>query len=211
MATPISTSKNGSTLLRADGTNKTSTAISPNILIYVGNNPVGAIQSISVTESREIKEVYELGFDGAIDSVPVGPLKVTGDIKRIRYDRMRLTEALGRAYIHPHAQRFPFDVHIIDTWNGDGDDAIVTVIKNVWLKGSSYSYSVGTWIIEDTSQYVAETIYTVLKGGPAAQGGETGRPLALQSPTSDIERQTDTGMRRGSMDSPGLLKAFLPF
>jgi len=54
----------------------------------------------------------------------------------------------------------------------------------------------------------AETIYTTLANGPAAgSGGERGMPIAIDS----IEQNTDSGDRRGSMDAPGLLKAFLPF
>lgn len=207
----ITRSKTGSTLLRSDGSNKTSTAISPQILIYVGASPVGAIKSISVTEQRTVASITELGTDGVIDSVPTSKTAISGNCTRIRFDRMRMFEAFGRSYIHLQSQRYPFDIQIVDTWNGDGDNALVTVLKNVWFNNLSYTYSDDNWIISDQAGWVAETIFTTLKGGPAAAGGEISLPLAVNSPTSDIERNADVGALRGSMDTPGILKSFLPF
>jgi hypothetical protein len=209
----------GSTLDAGGGVNKTSTAISTNILIVVGPTPVGAVQSLQITENREIRMIDEVGTDGHIDSVPVRSTNVTGTCTRIRFDRLRIAEAFGRSYLHVKSQRFPFDIVIIDNWNGnplnaaDNSAAIITTIKNVWIGEIGYSYQANDWIITDTMQWQAETISSTLGQGatPAAQGGERNIPIALASPTSDIEQAADTGARRGALDSPGILKAFLPF
>lgn len=208
----------GSTLT-ADGVNKTSTAISPNILITVGPTPVGAVQRMTINERRAIKMIDEVGTDGHIDSVPNQSTNITGSCERIRFDRMRIAEAFGRSFLHAKSQRFPFDIVIIDNWNGnplnpgDNSAAIITTINNVWISEISYGYNAGDWIITDTMNWEAETIYTTLGTGKAsaAQGGENNIPLALSSPTSDIEISADTGGRRGALDASGLLRAFLPF
>lgn len=208
----------GSTLDN-NGVNKTSTAISTNILITVGPTPVGAVQRLQITERRAIKMIDEVGTDGHIDSVPHQSTEISGSCERIRFDRMRIAEAFGRSYLHAKSQRFPFDIVIIDNWNGnalnpgDNSAAIITTIKNVWIAEISYGYQASDWIITDSMNWVAETISSTLGASkkPGAQGGERSIPLSLSSPTSDIEQKADTGTFRGALDQPGLLKSFLPF
>lgn len=197
----------GSTLNGPNGTNKTSTALSTNIIIKVGPNTVGAIQTISIDEKRDIEMIDEVGTDGSIDSAPKSSTKISGSCDRIRFDRMRIAEAFSRGFVHVHAQRIPFDIVVIDNWNGDANNALFTTIKNVWISGISYSYGAADFIITDKMTWQAETIYTTLANGNAAQGGENGIPLAIDS----IEQQADIGGRRGALDAPGLLKAFLPY
>lgn len=207
----------GSTLDN-NGTNKTSTAISTNILITVGPTPVGAVQRLQIDERRGIRMIDEIGTDGHIDSVPNKSTDITGSCERIRFDRMRVAEAFGRSFIHAKSQRFPFDLVIIDNWNGnalnpsDMSAAIITTIKNVWISGISYGYQASDWIITENMTWEAENIYSTLGAGsaPAAQGGERNIPLSLSSPTSDIERRADTS-RSGSLDSSGILRSFLPY
>lgn len=209
----------GSTL-DSNGVNKTSTAISTNILITVGPNAVGAVQRLTINERRAIKMIDEVGTDGHIDSVPNQSTNITGTCERIRFDRMRIAEAFGRSFLHAKSQRFPFDLVIIDNWNGDalnpGDNsaAIITTIKNVWIGEISYGYQASDWIITDSMNWEAETIYSTLGSGsaPAAQGGDkVNMVLSQNGITTTIEQSSDTGGRRGSLDAPGLLKAFLPF
>jgi hypothetical protein len=201
------------------GNNGTFTSISTNILITVGPNPVGAVQTLTINEARPIKMIDEVGTDGHIDSVPYQSTNVTGTCDRVRYDRMRISEAFSRGFIHAKSQRFPFNIVIIDTTNGnalnqaDTSQDIITTIQNVWIKEISYTYQANDWVIIDKMQWEAETIYSHLGGGsaPAAQGGVRGMSLALLSPTSDIERAADVGVLRGSLDIPGLAAALLPF
>ncbi len=207
----VATNTNTGSTLSNGSLNKTSTGLSTNIIIKVGPTPVGAVQSLDVKENRPIKMVSEVGTDGHIDSVPNQSTDISGNCTRIRYDRMRMTEAFGRAYLHVKSQRYPFDIIIIDRWNGDDESALITTIKNVWFENVSYTYGVSDYILQETASWKAEDIYTTLANGPAATGGENSIPLAIQAPTSDIERDTDVGGRRGSLDAPGILRAALPF
>lgn len=201
----------GSVLTTASGANTTQTAISTNIIISVGPNTIGAVQELSIDENRAIKQIDEVGTDGHIDSVPNQSTNIAGTCNRIRFNKMRIAEAFSRSFVHAHSQRFPFDIVIIDQWNGSGNNALITTIRNVWIKSISYRYSSSDWVITDNMSWEAETIYTTLANGPSATGGVQNIPLAILSPTSDIEQAADTGGRRGSLDAPGLLSAFLPY
>jgi len=194
-----------------DGRNKTSTSLSTNILVLVNDTPVGALQELSVNEARSVTMIQEVGTDGFIDSVPTSSTKISGSCKRIRYDALRITEAMGRSFLHLASQAYPFDFVIIDR-NRRGGNKISTVIKNVWLTSLQYAYSQGEWIITDNVQWEAETIYSTLvgTGNSAATGGDLG--IKSSGPfnaefTNDIERAVDSGKsgRRGSLDSGGLL------
>ena len=196
----------GSTLSWGSEANKTSTAISTNILIMVGKTPVGAIQSLDVSETRGIKFINEVGTDGQIDSVPNTSTTITGSCDRVRFDRMRIAEAFGRGFIHVSSQAYPFDIVIIDRQKADKANQISTIIKNVWIKSIAYTYNATDWVITDKMSWEAETIYSILNSGsglPVAQGGERGIPYNKL----DVERLADTGAlgRRGSLDASGLI------
>lgn len=190
--------KTGSTLTGEGGTNVTSTALSTNILIKVGTIAVGAIQSISVTEQRSITPISELGTDGIIDSAPQSATKISGNCKRIRFDKKRIAQAFGRDFIHAHSQRKPFDIQIIDTWLGSGQGAqVITTIKNVWINNINYTYSSNDYIISEDMGWQAETIYSLLSG--------TDKSLA-ESQSSNFDKMevgSDKGTYRGSMTTIG--------
>lgn len=202
----------GSTLQLASGVNSTSTAISTNILIAVRNpttglsTPVGAVQTMAITEARTIAMIDEIGTDGHIDSVPKQSTKITGDCTRIRFDKLRIAEAFNRSFMHVSAQAYPFDIIILDKQKFATGSQVSTVIKNVWINKISYTYKVEDWVISDQMSWEAETIYSTVNNGPAAQGGQIGlKPFGMG--TNWIERQTDSGAggRRGSLDAPGLI------
>lgn len=199
------TPNTGSIIEGPNGRDRTGTGISTNIIIKVGATPVGAIQSLQVREQRNIQMVDEVGTDGHIDSVPIKSTDISGECRRTRFDRLRVTEAFGRGYLHVHAQRIPFDIDIYDSWNGDGNNAIITTIKNVWIQSISYQYQADNWIIIDDMSWVAEAISSTINGGNAATGGERGANI-LQ--INSIERQADKGQRRGALDAPGLISDF---
>lgn len=195
-----------STLSYGSGTNKTSTAISTNILILVGNTPVGAVQKLQINEKRQVKMIDEVGTDGHVDSVPQSSSNFSGSCDRVRFDRLRVAEAFGRGFTHVQSQAYPFDIVIIDKQKADSGNQISTVIKNVWITSISYSYNADNWVITDSMDWEAETIYSILTSGsgvPVAQGGERGIPYN----NLEIERLTDTGFngRRGSLDAAGLI------
>lgn len=215
-----------STLFLDNGINKTSTAISTNIIVMVGTTAVGAIQSMAISEKRGIKMIDEVGTDGHIDSVPNVSTNITGTCQRVRFDRLRVAEAFSRGFVHAQSQVYPFDIVIIDRQKRDQGSQISTIIKNVWISGIDYTYQVSDWVITDTMTWEAETIYSHLSSGgnkPVAQGGERGvthlgagnggtgniiSGLDHQGQViTNIEQLVDTGAggRRGSLDAAGLI------
>lgn len=201
------TPQTGSTLTGPGGHDNTRTSISTNIVIKVGAVAVGAIQTIDFTEQRTITMIDEVGYDGHIDSVPTKSTDISGTCKRIRYDRMRIMESFGRDFLHVDSQRIPFDIDIYDNWNGDSSNAVVSTLKNVWIERITYGYHVDNWLVFDDMSFKAESMFSTLNGGPAAQGGVRG-PSILSVDPQGIESLTDTGAYRGSLSAPNLISDF---
>jgi len=187
--------------------NRTGIGLATMILIKVGNEPVGAVQSLQINENRSIQMIDEVGTDGHIDSAPNQSTNITGSCERIRFDRLRITEAFSRGFLHVKSQRIPFDIEIIDQFNGEvgSGSEVITLIENVWIESISYNIQAGNWIISDNMSWQAETISSRIGDGeqPAAQGGERAIPLQYDP----YELAADVGKRRGSMDAPGLITA----
>lgn len=204
----------GSTITLPGGTNVTSTAISTNILITVrdptapgGYVPVGAIQTMHITESRSIKMIDEVGTDGHVDSVPNQSTNIKGNCSRVRFDKLRVAEAFDRGFMHVDSQVYPFDIIIYDKQKFSVGSQVSTVIKNVWISSIEYTYQVSDWVITDNMSWEAEAIFSTVNGGPAAIGGQLNlQPFGINNP-SWIERQADSGAngRRGSLDAAGLI------
>jgi hypothetical protein len=112
--------------------------ISTTIIVRVGDKVVGAIQSLSITEKKELD----------------GKTSVTAKISRVRFDKMRISEAFSRGFLHVKSQMQPFDIEIIDNLK------VTTVLKNVWITSLDYTYSANDWIIIDYMEVEAETIYS---------------------------------------------------
>lgn len=203
----------GSTLTLPSGKNKTSTGLSTHIVIMVNGQVVGAIQSLQITEQRPVKQIVEVGSDGSIDSTPSASTIFTGTCTRVRYDRLRLSEAFGRAWIHVASQAYPFDIVILDKQKRDNGSQISTVIKNVWFTNLQWSVTSTEWVVSETAQFVAERVYSTLNNGstPVAQGGEIGikhtPSISGGNGTINIEQLADTGSggRGGSLDFGGLI------
>lgn len=210
-----------STLSTPNGTNKTSTAISTNIVILVNNTAVGAVQSMQISERRNVKMIDEVGTDGHIDSVPNASSNYTGTCQRIRFDRLRIAEAFSRGFIHVGSQVYPFDIVILDKQKRDQGSQISTIIKNVWITGIDYTYTSQDFTITDNMTWEAETMFSILNNGssqPVAVGGERGVTHMGSGPNGtvninsgdgvvNIEQLVDTGTngRRGSLDAAGLI------
>lgn len=92
-----------------------SSGLSTQITIKVGATTVGAIQSLTVSQNRDVAMHEEIGTDGIVDSHPKNAAKVDLQVERIVFDQMRLTEAFSRGFINLQAQRISFDIQIIDT------------------------------------------------------------------------------------------------
>lgn len=190
------------------GKSATKTSLSTMIIIKVGDNAVGAIQKLSIDEKRDVKMIDEVGTDGHIDSAPTKSSDVSGSCERIRFDRMRVSEAFSRGFLHVKSQRVPFDIQIIDTMGGteDSGSAIVTIIQNVWIVSISYGYDANNWIISDNMQWQAETIYSYISA-PNTSAAQQGLRTLTNVPWDVYEVAADVGMRRGAMDSPDLINA----
>lgn len=199
-----------STLDWTSGVNKTSTAVSTNIIITVNDIAVGAVQSLQVREERGIKPIDEVGTDGHIDSVPNTSTNISGSCSRIRFDRLRVAEAFSRSFIHVASQIYPFDIVILDKQKQSNAEWVSTVIKNVWIQSIEYTYSASDWIITDNMTWMAESIFSTISGGNnVAQGGERQivNPAVWNTTAGIIERAVDRGAdgRRGSLDAGGLI------
>jgi hypothetical protein len=193
----------GSTLYQDNGySNKTSTALSTNIIIQVGNTPVGAVQGLTVNENRPLRQISEVGTDGSVDSVPSGSSTFTVNATRIRFDKLRIAQAFSRGFVHVQSQRYPFDILIIDNQSQDPSNQIITTLKNCWIQSISYAYSSDNWIISETMNCQVETIFSVMNGGPV---GNIIVPRAVNPYVDAIEQGTDVGNRRGSLDAQGLI------
>lgn len=186
--------------------NRIGTALSTNIIISVNNTPIGAVQSININETRQIRMIDEIGTDGHIDSAPNGSTKIGGGCTRIRFDRLHITEAFSRGFVHLAAQRYPFDIDIIDTWKGDGQNSIVTTLRNVWISSITTQYQTSDFVISDQMAFECESIESKFTGtsNNTSDGGTRGIPFFIDA----IERSADRGGRRGSMDAPGLISTF---
>ena len=204
----------GSSIIGIQGENKTFTSVSTNIVIKVGDTPVGAVRQLSVNEERTITMIDEVGTDGHIDSVPSRSTNITGSCERVRFDNLRILPALSRGYVHIHSQRIPFDIDIIDTFAGpDASQHITTTIKNVWARRSTVSYQAENFVIMETMDWEAEAIYSFLgtpsnNAVPGAAGGRDVEVRDLSSPGAVFELEADRGLRRGALNGFGLLQDF---
>jgi hypothetical protein len=203
-------------ILENAGRNTTRTGVSTNIIIQVQGNPIGAVQDISIDESRAIATIDEVGTDGHIDSVPQKSTDITGSCKRTRFDNLRLPAAFSRGYVHAAAQRIPFDIHILDIFAAeevegeDGffndDDVLITVIKNVWISKLGVTYSSGDFVITENMNFTAERIYSYV-GNEENNAVNAAEARYLEGITRDaFEQQADRGARRGALDAAGLIR-----
>ena len=185
--------------------NQTRTSLSTMIVIKVNDQAVGAVQNLNITEARDIRMIDEVGTDGHIDSAPIKSTDISGDCRRIRFDRMRIAEAFDRGFLHVKAQRVPFDIQVIDMM---GAVPIMTIISNVWIKQISYGYTQNDWIITDDMQWVAESISTFLAGSQGQSAAQAGGGRSLVTVPWDVyEVAADVGVRLGAMDAAGLYNA----
>jgi hypothetical protein len=177
-----------------------STGLSTQILIKVENETVGAIQSISISQSRSLERVKEVGLDGILEIVPKSPTEFDATIKRIVFDGLRLTEAFKRGFINIKSQLLPFDIQIIDRTNGDGEGAIVHTLENCWFTSYTPSYSSDNFIMQEDAKILIEDIRTNL--GNSQSTAVTGGARGIQPQTDTFGRETATDAGSGG-SSPG--------
>lgn len=201
-------------ILTDAGRNVTRTGVSTQIIIQVDGNPVGAVKSLSIDESRDIAMIAEVGTDGFIDSVPKSSTKVSGSCKRTRFDNLRVASAFSRGFVHVAAQRIPFDIVILDIFAAEEDDAdgfnnsdavLTTVIKNVWISKIGVTYNADDFVIVEDLNWQAEHIYSYVGQGQSAVPAAEARQIPIID-NDAFERQADLGQRRGALDAAGLIK-----
>lgn len=203
----MSTRNTRSAFTDAQGNNRTGTHLSTNIVIKVDNYIVGAVQSLDITESRNIKMIDEIGTDGHIDSAPTSSTNITGSCERVRFNKQRIAESFGRGYVHAHSQRIPFDIEIHDFFHDvDKSNAIITVLKNVWIKEIRYSYKADNWIISENMSFEAEAIKSILNNNNVVTGVANGQEGTIY--LNQYEQEADRGVYRGALDAAGVLDAF---
>lgn len=112
------------------------------ITVWVDKQIVGAVQSLSITESRRI------------DVPGSSEIKVTAH--RIRFDKTRIAEAFARGFLSKHSQRYPLQFIINDV-------DVITTIQNAWIEDTFMTYNTVDWIIADEIHFVAEAIISKKK------------------------------------------------
>jgi len=211
------TRNTNSALTDVNGNNRTATHLATNIIIKVGNNVVGAVQTLTITEARNIKMIDEVGTDGHIDSAPTASTDISGNCTRVRFDKQRIADAFSRDYVHVSAQRIPFDIEIHDIFQDENvNNAIITTIKNVWIKEISYDYSATDWVISDQTTtnsgapeeqelsvvFIRDSIAKTMR---AAFAGYIG---SAESPTLQGSLQARANGILASFIASGLISAF---
>lgn len=203
-----------STILRGtdDTEGRTSTGLSTQIIIKVNNEPVGALQTLTVAQGRPLKRLAEIGTDGTMEIVPVSQATYVLDVTRVVFDQMRMPEAFSRGFRFIGAQRIPFDIEIFDINNADEQNAAVSAESsgivvhkyvNCWFTSLSTPYQAENYLITETGKIEAETGYISSGGTPPPNL----RSLAAQTDSAGIESAANTGTRRGGVDAAGIINA----
>ncbi len=190
---------------------KTRTGLSTQVLIYVNNEPVGAIQSFQITQNRPTKSVQEVGTDGIIEIVPSGATTYAISVNRVVFDGLSLPEAMSRSWVNIASQRIPFDIVIFDRFLGSEDqEVVVTTLHNCWFKSIGKQFQASDYVIAENASLECEFISSTRNGDAVAetQGQHDSRVIgSRQVDNSGAEQQADTGKTRGAMDFPGIIQA----
>lgn len=125
---------------------------------------VGAVQSMSVTENRNIRKLGEIGTQGFVENLPSGNTVIDINMTRVVFDAYNITRALGRGYKSIGSQRIPFNVYVIDRTHstrigisdiGSGGlggfirPPITQVYHNCWFTSKVSTYNAGAYQITE--------------------------------------------------------------
>lgn len=157
--------------------------------------PIGAIQTLTPTETRPLQRISEVGTDGVIQIAPISATTVDLAVTRMLFDYQRLPAAFQRGFRHIHAARLPFDIRVTDynpyqelgNINAAGEDgvpdSIVTVYVNCWLQNYTYTYAQDNYLITESATIWAESVYDATP--LAANTGESDASEVAQGATPD--------------------------
>lgn len=112
------------------------------ILVYVRDELVGAVQSMTIHETRSTQD---------------GLINVTIETARIRFSPTKITEAFEKGIISSTTQKLPLQL-VIEENNQE-----MTRITNAWIRPpphnpQMYVYSTTDWMIADEIEFEAESI-----------------------------------------------------
>lgn len=211
----------GTTLDANNGSPRTASTLSTQIIIKVGNNPVGALQRLSVTQNRSLQRIQEIGTDGVIEIVPNSATQYELRVERVVFDLLRLPEAFSRGFRFIAAQRVPFDIEVFDISNanenarlGDdpGSDANVVgmTYKNCWFNSYETPFAADNYVITESANIWCETAFVGSGLGQGenipASGGLRG--IEAQVDGGGVEQEVNSGARIGSLSASGLVNSF---
>jgi hypothetical protein len=196
-----------------------SSTLSTQIIIKVGDTAVGALQSLSVTQTRPLERIKEIGTDGVIEIVPNGATEFELSAERIVFDQLRLPEAFSRGFRFINSQRLPFDILVVD-FSNTGSNAglqlnnadltagvegqVSMVYRNCWFTNYTTPYNASGYIITETATIWAETAYV---SSPSSGLATPLRTVTTQTDQAGVEASVNRGGRRGAMDASGLVNA----
>jgi len=180
------------------------TGLSPFILVRVGGEAVGAIQSLTANEQRGVVRVQELGTDGVIELTPNAPAQVSLQVQRLVFDNLRLPPAFKRGFAHIQAQRLPFDVAVYDRTHGSCSNIgnQVIIYRNCYFESYSTTYASNNYQITENATIAAQYVENLLP--ETADSNERG----LQPDMHRIENEANLGIRLGTLDYPDLIDEF---
>lgn len=193
MTTPVYP-QSGSTL-----TPTPAAGLSTQITVKVGRATVGALQELTINQIRQIKRHEEIGTSGIVDSHPTNATQVNLSITRLVFDQLRLPEAFSRGFMNLQAQRFPFDIQVIDRFAGGGELAVVHTYHSCWFTRYTTPYRAENFIVSESAEIWCEDATSMQNGVNVPFGGLRGIPVEVDS----IERNTDLIGRPGRLDSAG--------
>lgn len=184
------------------------TGLSTQIIIKVNDEPVGAIQQLSETQTRGIKRITEVGVDGVIEMVPQSATEVNLQATRVAFDGLSLPEAFSRGFKNIQSQRIPFDIVVIDQQTGTGSNAVVTTYHDCWFSSVGTTYSSSDYIISQTATIQATKVFTHRGGEAVVKSQGIGGSRQVPAQIDDVELAADSGVTPlGSLDSPDLISA----
>lgn len=185
---------------------KIQTGLSTQIVVLVENEPVGAIQKLSITQSRSLYRAHELGLDGILEIVPQSSTTFEASIERIVFDRLRLPEAFKRGFVNIKSQLIPFDIEIIDRTGGDIDTGaeVVSKLVNCWFSSYNPSMNADNFIISENANIWFEDIQTFYGNGTSLSSSSRGL-RGIAPTTLPREGDTDRGTYRGTMDVANII------
>lgn len=189
-------------------------SLSTQIVVKVGDNSVGALQTLRFRQGRGLTRIKEIGTDGVIEIVPTSAAEYTINVDRMVFDQLRLPEAFSRGFRFIGAQRLPFDIMVVD-FSGHassatldtGDQGVISMVyKNCWFSSYETPYNQDNYLITESAEIWCETAYVSTPSGHS--GDSVGlNSIEFQQDAAGIEEATNYGNRRGAVDAPGLINA----